>query len=65
MKPFQRLLSAALITTVLATQPALSQPVASSRVADVVVNMRDVDLADVAQQISRITGRTLILDPSV
>ena len=33
--------------------------------ADVVVNMRDVDIADVAQQISRITGRTIILDPSV
>ncbi len=33
--------------------------------ADVVVNMRDVDIADVAQQISRITGRTIILDPAV
>ncbi len=32
--------------------------------ADVVVNMRDVDIADVAQQISRITGRTIILDPA-
>ena len=29
------------------------------------VNMRDVDIATVADQVSRITGRTLILDPSV
>jgi general secretion pathway protein D len=33
--------------------------------ADVVVNMRGVEIADVADQISRITGRTLILDPAV
>ncbi|WP_404712123.1 type II secretion system secretin GspD [Sphingomonas sp. MMS24-J13] len=33
--------------------------------ADVVVNMHDVDIAAVADQISRITGRTLILDPQV
>ncbi len=31
----------------------------------VVVNLRDVDIADVAQQVSRITGRTIILDPAV
>ena len=35
------------------------------QVADVVVNMRAVEIADVAEQISRITGRTLILDPGV
>ncbi|WP_333572657.1 type II secretion system secretin GspD [Sphingomonas sp.] len=33
--------------------------------ADVVINMRGVEIADVADQISRITGRTLILDPAV
>ncbi len=33
--------------------------------AAVVVNLRDVDIADVAQQVSRITGRTIILDPAV
>ncbi|HEX8445938.1 MAG TPA: type II secretion system secretin GspD [Sphingomonas sp.] len=38
---------------------------AQAPVADVVVNMRDVEIADVAEQISRITGRTLILDPAV
>lgn len=32
---------------------------------DVVINMRGVEIADVADQISRITGRTLILDPAV
>ncbi|MES2445507.1 MAG: type II secretion system secretin GspD [Pseudomonadota bacterium] len=33
--------------------------------ADVVINMRGVEIADVADQVSRITGRTLILDPAV
>ncbi|UZK70514.1 type II secretion system secretin GspD [Sphingomonas sp. S1-29] len=32
---------------------------------DIVVNMRGVEIADVADQISRLTGRTLILDPAV
>ena len=33
--------------------------------ADIVVNMRGIDIAQVAEQISRLTGRTLILDPNV
>lgn len=33
--------------------------------ADIVVNMRGVEIAAVAEQISRLTGRTLILDPTV
>ena len=33
--------------------------------ADIVVNMRGVEISDVAEQISRLTGRTLILDPTV
>lgn len=32
---------------------------------DIVVNMRGVEIAAVAEQISRLTGRTLILDPQV
>ncbi len=40
-------------------------PAAQEQTADVVINMRGVEIADVADQISRITGRTLILDPSV
>lgn len=38
---------------------------AQEQAADVVINMRGVEIADVADQISRITGRTLILDPAV
>ena len=34
-------------------------------VNDVIVNMHDVDIANAAEQVSRITGRTLILDPQV
>ena len=45
--------------------PSAAQQAPSSGAADVIVNMRDVDIADVAQQVSRITGRTIILDPSV
>ena len=36
-----------------------------ARINDVIVNMRDVDIAQVAEQVSRITGRTLVLDPNV
>lgn len=43
-------------------QPILAQ---QSEAADIVVNMRGVEIADVADQISRLTGRTLILDPAV
>ncbi|WP_448657672.1 type II secretion system secretin GspD [Sphingomonas sp. CJ99] len=43
-------------------QPILAQ---TAETADVVVNMRDVDITTVADQVSRITGRTLILDPQV
>ena len=44
---------------------AQTAPSAQGTTADVVVNLRQVDIPDVAQQISRITGRTIILDPSV
>lgn len=47
------------------TMPALAQQPATPAPANVTVNMRDVEIADVAQQISRLTGRTIILDPSV
>ena len=44
-----------------------AQPVLAAQTdsADIVVNMRGVEIADVADQISRLTGRTLILDPAV
>ncbi|WP_315764267.1 type II secretion system secretin GspD [Sphingomonas sp. Y38-1Y] len=55
------LLACALVAT--AAQPiALS---AQEAPGDIVVNMRGVEIADVADQISRLTGRTLILDPAV
>lgn len=46
----------------MAVQPVLAQ---QGDAADIVVNMRGVEIADVADQISRLTGRTLILDPAV
>lgn len=55
----------AIAMAVALAQPLSAQQASSSQSADVVVNMRDVDIADVAQQISRITGRTIILDPAV
>lgn len=44
---------------------AMAQTAQDAAPADVVVNMRGVEISDVADQISRITGRTLILDPAV
>lgn len=45
--------------------PPSASPSGAAAPAAVVVNLRDVDIADVAQQVSRITGRTIILDPAV
>lgn len=53
-------LTVALVSMV--AQPVLAR---QSDAADIVVNMRGVEIADVADQISRLTGRTLILDPAV
>lgn len=44
---------------------AQSQTANNAAAADVVVNMRNVEISDLADQVSRITGRTLILDPNV
>jgi general secretion pathway protein D len=55
-----------LATGTLPAQLAPQAPLPGPRpVADLIVNMRDVEISAVAEQISRITGRTLILDPSV
>jgi len=50
-----------------ATLAAAPQTVAPPPQAmqDVVINMRGADIKDVAEQVSRITGRTLVLDPAV
>jgi general secretion pathway protein D len=60
----KRLLAILLLagTAVAQTPPP---PPGATGASDVVVNMHDVDIAAVADQISRITGRTLILDPQV
>ncbi|ATE63530.1 type II secretion system secretin GspD [Rhizorhabdus dicambivorans] len=60
--PARTALSALVAASLVAT-PVLAQGAAQP--ADVVVNMRAVEISDVAEQISRITGRTLILDPAV
>lgn len=52
----------ALALVSMTAQPLLAQ---QGEAADIVVNMRGVEIADVADQISRLTGRTLILDPAV
>lgn len=52
----------ALALAAITVQPVLATQADS---ADIVVNMRGVEIADVADQISRLTGRTLILDPAV
>jgi len=63
MSRFLRWPLSIVLTVALTVQAASQQaPVAA---ADVIVNMRDVEIADVAQQVSRITGRTIILDPTV
>ncbi|WP_136163427.1 type II secretion system secretin GspD [Sphingomonas flavalba] len=59
------LLTTALAVALALPAPLLAQAGGDAASGDVVVNMRDIDIADVAEQISRITGRTLILDPQV
>ncbi|MGI4880640.1 MAG: secretin N-terminal domain-containing protein, partial [Janthinobacterium lividum] len=60
---FKRIVAAGLVALPSAVTAAPAS--ATIQVADVVVNMRDVEIALVAEQVSRITGRTLILDPAV
>ncbi|MBP8232347.1 type II secretion system secretin GspD [Rhizorhabdus sp.] len=63
MSLYARTALSALIAASLVGAPVLAQSAPGA--ADVVVNMRAVEISDVAEQISRITGRTLILDPAV
>ena len=58
---------AAAALAMIGADPAFAQtaPAADAQAADVVINMRGVEIADVADQVSRITRRTLILDPAV
>ncbi|WP_174273332.1 type II secretion system secretin GspD [Sphingomonas bacterium] len=60
------LLGALLAAPTLAQVPAApAAPPIAGQAGDIVVNMHDVEIAAVAEQISRLTGRTLILDPQV
>lgn len=63
MSPIARWPATVFLATLLAV-PTIAQQ-ATGPGGDIVVNMRGVEIADVAQQVSRITGRTIILDPTV
>ncbi|WP_309629060.1 type II secretion system secretin GspD [Brevundimonas sp.] len=71
MTKFLRLTTTSVLALSLAAgpvaAPSMAQTVAPAPVAmqDVVINMRGADIKDVAEQVSRITGRTLVLDPQV
>ena len=65
MKIRSALACLALASTALEPLIAVAQTAPAQDAGDVVINMRGVEIADVADQISRITGRTLILDPAV
>ncbi|HWK35529.1 type II secretion system secretin GspD [Sphingomonas sp.] len=54
-----------MLALALTSAPLTAQTVPSESANDIVVNMRGVEIADVSEQISRLTGRTLILDPAV
>ena len=67
MTKFLRLTTTSVLALSLAAGPvgtaSMAQTVAPAPVAiqDVVINMRGADIKDVAEQVSRITGRTLVL----
>ena len=71
MSKFMRLSTTSLLALSLVVGPvfapslALAQAVPPPVMDDVVINMRGADIKDVAEQVSRITGRTLVLDPAV
>ena len=61
-----RLCTVSLLALTLAAPPSVGvTQVATPAGGEVVVNMRGVDIREVAEQISRLTGRTLVLDPNV
>lgn len=54
------------LTSLMVVLAPLTSTVAEAQsVRSVTVNLRDVELEQVAEQIARITGRTIVLDPSV
>ena len=65
MRSISRKSLSGLIALTLLVPPLHVQPAFGQAVRSVVVNLRDVELDQVAEQISRITGRTIVLDPNV
>ena len=66
MTRITRLCTASLIALIMVGPPTAGfGQTAGAGAGDVVVNMRGVDIREVAEQISRLTGRTLVLDPNV
>ena len=71
MSKFMRLSTTSLLALSLFAGPVVAPTATLAQVApspvmdDVVINMRGADIKDVAEQVSRITGRTLVLDPAV
>lgn len=65
MKRPIRLSTAFALALCLAAGPNQTWSQTQAPVGEVVINMRDADIKDVAEQVSRLTGRTLILDPQV
>lgn len=64
--PLKRMTRLAAMMLVLAPTEALQvTPAGAQAGRSVVVNLRDVELEQVVEQISRITGQTIVLDPSV
>jgi len=56
---------AALLIGAACVAPGVAQAQSQPVQGEVVVNMRGVDIRDVAEQVARITGRTIVLDPNV
>ncbi|HEV7227325.1 type II secretion system secretin GspD [Brevundimonas sp.] len=65
MRRFLQACLAVLLIGVACVAPGAAQAQTQPVQGEVVVNMRGVDIRDVAEQVARITGRTIVLDPSV
>ncbi len=65
MNRILRLSTTSLLALSMLAGPTFSQQATAPVADDVVINMRGADIKDVADQVARITGRTLVLDPNV
>lgn len=65
MRRFLQACLAALLIGAACVAPGVAQAQSQPVQGEVVVNMRGVDIRDVAEQVARITGRTIVLDPNV